>query len=363
MVEIINGLEGWNSDLYTPKDIIIKKIPIHINKIKSENIKLFYTMQPPLINSEFPIPLNLFSLIKNLIQLKNYYIIHIWVPFYLTNLLIISMKNVFHYNKIILTMDTFPGLSFKMNPFFNFLFKIYYNTIGKVIFKKIDYLILYDASFKKYALKLGIENEKIKILPTGVETNLKKKTSSIRKQFHIKNNEKIILFVGLINERKGIDIIIKIADQMKEKENIIFLIVGDGPKKEEYLKIVNRKNLKHRVIFVGFRRDVHNFYLESDILLLPSRGEGLSGVIMESMTYGLPIVTTKIEGTRDLIKDGYNGFLCGINNINCFIDKIEALLNNKEKRNKFIQNSKKRVKESYNWEKNMKKYKEFYENL
>ena len=123
--------------------------------------------------------------------------------------------------------------------------------------------------------------------------------------------------------------------------------------------MVNEYNLKNRVIFTGWRKDIKKFYMASDIFFLPSRGEGLPGVIMEAMSHNLPIITTNIPCTTDLITEGSNGYMCNINEINCFVKRIADLSNNKIKRKKMGGNSSIRIKD-YDWNKIIKKYGEMY---
>jgi len=257
-------------------------------------------------------------------------------------------------------MDTFPALSFKISKIMDIFFRIYYNTIGKIVFSAADKIIIYGKSMKKFALQARVPEEKIEIIPTGVNIEIKKKDKDIRSEFGLNTEDKLILFVGLINERKGIDIIIEIARKIQAK-NIKFIIVGDGSSRAQYEKLVITYNLNDRVIFTGFRKDVHNFYHEADLFLLPSRVEGLAGVLMESMSYGVPIITSNIAGTRDLIQNDINGFLCECEDIDSYTKKIEELLNNNALKQNFIAKSKKIINERYNWKHIMKNIRNLYE--
>lgn len=363
IAEIISKMENNNIGLLSPIDIVEGPLKIHYNKINGINFHNYFTLQLP-ISSEWPIPLNPIKILKILKKIRKYDVIHMWVPFYLSHVIIILLKQLlFRRKKLIITMDTFPGLSFETGLISNFLFWLFYNLVAKLFFKNVDYLVLYSNSFKKFALDVGVEEEKIRILPTGVDTTLKNKSKNIRNEFTIDENDKVILFVGLLNHRKGVDIFIDVADKLRNKKNLKFLIVGNGSDAKNYKEMVEDKELTQRVIFTGYRNDVHNFYYASDILLFPSRGEGLSGVLMESMSYGLPIVTSKIVGTVDLIDDNYNGFLCEINDIDCYVRKIRTLINKEDIRKRFINNSYERIEKYFNWKINIEKYKKFYKEI
>lgn len=363
IAEIVSRLNINNTGIFTPKDLFYGFVKVHFEKVKNAKIH-DYTIINGLHSRflEWAIPLNPFFFIKIFKLLKNYDIIHLWVPFYISNTSLAILKRLFFPNKrLFLTMDTFPGLSFKMGKILDKVFRIYYKTFGKIVFSAANKIILYGNSMIKFALQAGIQMNKIKILPPGVNVEIKKKDKDIREEFKISKNEKIILFVGLlVNDRKGVNTIIKTVHKL-ENQKVKIIIVGDGTKRQNYERLVEKYNLNDKFIFTGFRKDVHNFYHEADLFFLPSKGEGLAGVIMESMAYGVPVVSSNIAGTKDLIKNNYNGFLCECEDIDCYLDKINILLKNEEIRNKFVKNSKDKIKQEFNWDKNFEKYKRLYE--
>ena len=121
--------------------------------------------------SERPLPgLGFFKRVYD--DLKWADVIHMWVPYYLTNLWIILMKRLFFpKKKLILTMDTLPGVSFSMGKGMDYLFKIYNKMFGWLIFKTPDVITLYGESLRPFALRAGVPDNKIKILSTGVFIN------------------------------------------------------------------------------------------------------------------------------------------------------------------------------------------------
>ncbi|MBY8989920.1 MAG: glycosyltransferase [Candidatus Lokiarchaeota archaeon] len=308
----------------------------------------------------WPIPANL-GFIKNCWKiLKENDIIHVWVPFYPNTFITCLLKLLFFKKKIlILTMDTFPGYSFKASSILDIFFKIFFKTIGKTAFFASNYISIYGKSFLKYSKKAGVPQKKIRITPPGIDLDIKPSDRNIRNMFGIKENEKIILFVGLHNNRKGIDLIIKTANLIKN-ENVRFILVGDGPERNRAIQLVKDLNLNDKFVFTGSRLDVHNFYNEADILFFPSRGEGLAGVLMEAMIYQVPIVTSNIAGTKDLVSHMNNGLMCEVENFNCYAKCIKRLLDNHDLSSKFKENGLKMIKNHYLWENNIRNFERIY---
>lgn len=363
--ELIDKLNqrNYKTSLLIPKKLFKKRdVSLHHSKlVERSKIYTYSIINPPFVNAEQPIPVTPVFCINTFKALKNNDIIHMWVPYYLTSLWIILMKRVFFpKKKLILTMDTVPGYSFSMGAFWNIVFRIYNKLLGWVLFGTPKIITLYGKSMIPYALKAGVPKQKINVIPTGIDIKkcAPKITISIRKRLNIKPKTKIVLYAGLLIPRKGIDKIIKIADKLR-KEDIIFLLAGDGPKRKEYEKQVKKLKLRKKVLFLGWRKDMSQLYQASDIFILPAEGEGLPGVVMEAMSHGVSCVASNIPCISDLIDNEKNGFLCNPNNINEFIKKIKLLVKREEKRKKFGKAGLKKIKE-FEWNKILKKYNKIY---
>jgi len=310
---------------------------------------------------EQPFPITPMFKINVFKILSKYDIIHMWVPYYLTNLAIIFMKLFYPRKKLILTMDTLPGYSFSIGKKMDNLFVKWNKMFGWLIFKKPDKITLYGRSLVKYALKAGVSPNKIQVIPTGISLSKKSASKDIRKECNISDKTKILLYVGLLNSRKGVDIILKTTKRLV-KHNIKTIIVGDGPCRQEFEVLAKKLGLINRIIFTGFRRDVKDFYKSADIFFFPSRGEGLPGVVMESMVFKLPVVTTDIPCTTDLIQDGKSGFLCKIDDVDDFSEKILRLIKENSLRKSFAEEAYQQIKH-YDWKHVLSQYEKLYEEI
>jgi len=100
------------------------------------------------------------------------------------------------------------------------------------------------------------------------------------------------------------------ADLLKfAGEDFHFLIIGDGPQREELIRYRNCVCIKDRVHFLGHRNDVPRFLPHLDLLWCTSEYEGQSNSILEAMSYGVPVIASDIAGNRDLVIDGVTGYL------------------------------------------------------
>lgn len=372
--EIMSKLdrERYEASLLIPKKLF-KPIDssLHHSKLALTNKSRIYTysvINPPFISAEQPLPVTPMFLVNTIKAMKKNDIIHMWVPYYITSLKIIWLKKIFFpKKKLILTMDTVPGYSFSMGKFLDGVFKIYNKLFGWLIFKTPDIITLYGESLVPYAIKAGIPREKIRVLSTGInikKENFKdkdKNNKDVRKEFNIKKEDKIVLYAGLLVPRKGIDKIIMIANKLR-KENVVFLLAGDGPKRKEYERKVEDLKLTKKILFLGWRKDMHRLYQAADMFLLPAEGEGLPGVVMEAMSYGVPCIASNIPCIPDLIDNGKSGYLCDKDNIDEFVDRIKELLKNNVKTRRISTESVNKIN-SFSWEKVIPRYKKLYADL
>ena len=354
-------MKDYQISILTPreKSAIKREKTRHYDDFEGINL-LTYPIWTKSSGFIWPIPTNLDFLRKAWKILKENDTIHVWVPFYPNTFIICLLKLLFfRKKKLILTMDTFPAYSFKVSSIFDILFKIYFKTVGKLPYIASNYIVIYGDSFVKYAIQSGVPKRKIRVFPTGINFNPKSSEENIRDLLNIGADEKIVLFVGLHNKRKGIDLIIKTANLLRD-ENIRFVLVGDGPEREKSIKVISNLGLSEKVNFLGNRLDVHNFYNQADIFFFPSRGEGLPGVLMEAMIYQVPIVTSNIAGTTDLVDNLENGLLCEAEDYYCYAKSIKKLLQNERIRESFKKNGLNTIKTKFLWESNIKNFERIY---
>jgi len=119
-----------------------------------------------------------------------------------------------------------------------------------------------------------------------------------------------ILHVGSFYSVKGQDILLSAL--LNINIPIKLTLVGIGPELEKCLQYVQNHNLQERVYFRGqiSHNKIVDLLRENDIFCMPSRSEGLPAAPLEAMACGLPVVGTNVGGMNEIIKDGFNGYLC-----------------------------------------------------
>ncbi len=140
------------------------------------------------------------------------------------------------------------------------------------------------------------------------------------------NETKMVLFVGQFIYRKGVDVLLQIAEKLQDTA---FVLLG-GTETDEYRQIREKNDLKN-IYYPGFihRNKIKEYYCAADIFVLPTREDIWGLVINEAMAFGLPIITTNrcIAGTA-LIKNEKNGFIISVDDADKLYEYVSTLLSN-----------------------------------
>ncbi|QXM06690.1 glycosyltransferase family 4 protein [Crassaminicella indica] len=196
---------------------------------------------------------------------------------------------------------------------------------------------------------VGIDTDKFD--PQKIDIKVIKE---IRKSFQIKAADKVIGFVGRVVKEKGVlDLINAFIYLNKQKENIKLLIVGswnlgerDNSTKFEIDQLIEKYNLKDKVIFTGHREDIKEFLSIMDIFVLPSYREGMPVSLLEAMSMERCVVATDIRGCRDEV-DEATGILYKAGDVEKLASILNDLLNSEIKRREFGKNARKRVQKLF----------------
>lgn len=248
-------------------------------------------------------------------------------------------------------------------PFKNWL--IYY-FIEKWLSRYTDCLITMNeedyniAKTKRFKAKKIVKIHGVGVNLDNFEPQSKERKTSIRKEYGYREDEFILFYAAELNSNKHQDLLINIVKILKDRiPNVKLILAGSGPLENDYKEQVRELDLVSNVEFLGFRSDVKNLLMLSDVAVASSRREGLPVNVMEAMATGLPLVVTDVRGHRDLVKDGKNGYVIEQDNIEKFSKAIERLYKDRELRNKFGKRSIELV-QGFSIENVMEEMKEIY---
>tara|TARA_B100002051_G_C16665125_1_gene601320 strand:+ start:249 stop:1259 length:1011 start_codon:yes stop_codon:yes gene_type:complete len=190
------------------------------------------------------------------------------------------------------------------------LFLVLLKNISKIIGVANSVLPNFFYNEKKFTIYNGVPSENLKF-----------------KKFIPKNFKKIdLLMVGSINKNKNQELAISLI-RKNIKYNLTLL--GDGELKDNLMNKNEDLIASGRLKFLGNIASTREYYLNLHVLLSLSSNEGMPFAILEAMSYGLPVVSTKVGGIPEIIRNNYNGILLKKNNLSSLEKCLDSLMNKK----------------------------------
>ncbi|MBN2105978.1 MAG: glycosyltransferase family 4 protein [Deltaproteobacteria bacterium] len=170
----------------------------------------------------------------------------------------------------------------------------------------------------------------------------------------------VISCIGRLEKQKGIDLLLNALKIISDR-GVAYAacIVGDGPQRAELVGRVHQLGLSDTVTFAGLQQDVAPYFRKTDILVMPSRFEGLPLVLLEAMASGLAIVATSVGGMPDVLdpqhvrnsRDDYavceSGILVPPENPELLAEAIQALLRSPDLRKSLGANARQNIIRTY----------------
>jgi len=346
-----------HDDFYLRENIFVKHIP---------------SMFMPLSDSVVTIPVfqKWVEELFDTIRLNKVDLIHVCDYEYLTSIFPIFIKRKYGSIPTVIVNDALIGIG---NYSFNSLLmdlisSTYTYAFGIKVLKSYDKIIFLYSELAEQAKKLGLPEEKIRIIPNGIDVekifDIQKQLNakSIRKKYGITEDEQVILYVGRLVKVKRVEILIKVIKKLlKKKLKVKGLIVGDGPQRTELEEMAYPMN--NHIHFTGYISEEEKFecYNIANMFMLPSVSEGLPTVLLEAASFGLPIIATNIHGIPDIVIHGKTGFLVNRENYDQYAEYAERLIMNQSLTKEMGENAKKHVASNFSWSKVVKKYENVYD--
>jgi glycosyltransferase involved in cell wall biosynthesis len=155
---------------------------------------------------------------------------------------------------------------------------------------------------------------------------------AVRQELRIPQDAWVVISVGNFKPQKNpMDLVRAAGRAMEKRPGMIFLLVGDGELRPAAETWVKNNNLEKNIRFLGWRRDVSELLAAANAFLLTSLWEGLPRSIAEAFVNRLPTVAYAVDGVKEVVLDGENGFLIPSGNIIMAAEKILWLEEHRDK--------------------------------
>jgi|KBSMisStandDraft_5_1062788.scaffolds.fasta_scaffold130559_2 glycosyltransferase involved in cell wall biosynthesis len=167
---------------------------------------------------------------------------------------------------------------------------------------------------EEYARTNWLAARGMQVIPNGVDTEALQRVAGVRGQLGLglREDEVVVGFVGRLDPVKDLTGVIATFASLRQKlggQRARLLLIGDGPERDTVRQAIAAQGLQECVIAAGLRSDITRCMSSMDIYFQPSRYEGHSITLLEAMSCSLPVVSTRVGGTPEIVLHGKTGFL------------------------------------------------------
>lgn len=271
---------------------------------------------------------------------------HLIKPYAISGLVNIILRKKFIFN--------YHGIFLKNNPYYSFFEKTIYSVIHKIIylFRKVDVALVPSKRSKELLLKETELLPEPVVYYNGYSLNqeiLNPDAVLSKRIQQAKENKIIIALIGRLEIDKRIDRAINLLKTLiHKKENIHLLIFGDGRLKSDLQKLVDELELKKHIDFLGYMKEIRNYYKLFDIVLFTSDWEGMPLTMWEAMANSVPIVAPDVGGFKEILEVNHCGLIYEPGNMNEAEEKTFQLLDDVQLRKKMGESGRLAIESKYN---------------
>ncbi len=193
----------------------------------------------------------------------------------------------------------------------------------KILYKHVNKIIAQSNGMRDDLINnFKINPEKVIVINNPISPHIENAMRNINLAKVEKRHE--IVFVGRLHYVKGLNFLLKAFKIINQNDHLLKLrIIGDGPMKDELVKMAEDNNILEHVIFEGFQKNIAEYFLHGKLTILTSLYEGFPNVLIESIAMGTPVVSFDCpSGPREIIQNGVNGYLVRYKDVNDLVDKI-----------------------------------------
>ena len=211
----------------------------------------------------------------------------------------------------------------------------------------------------------GLPAKKLLVIPNGVDAERFAATVPCSlASLGVPLGRRAIVCIGRLEAQKGLpwlfELLPGIFQQLPEHD---LVLVGEGPDRERLERLAAQLGLSERIHFVGYRPNVAEILAASDLLVLPSRWEGMPNVVLEAMAAGKPVVATDVEGVSEALGPGSAQQVVRAGHGEAFATKVRGLLKQPQLATELGRANQARVRQHFTWQATVAAYEALYRSL
>jgi glycosyltransferase involved in cell wall biosynthesis len=195
--------------------------------------------------------------------------------------------------------------------------------------------------------------EKFTVIRLGIELDdrvaaAREARTRTRRIMGVPDNRFLVGWIGrMTGVKRGADVLRAFRLLRDQGIDACLCMVGDGPERDQLEQLAGQLGLMHDCLFAGYQEDVGPFFAAFDAFLLPSGNEGTPVTAIEALASGCPVVATRVGGVPDVVRDGEDGFLVELGDLEAIAERLTRLAADPELRARMGEAGRQRVLPRY----------------
>ena len=241
----------------------------------------------------------------------------------------------------------------------------WYYRLELLLAKRADRIVTVSEEMRSRLLKQGLPADRSLAIHNAIDPGqFQSATAPVnREEFGVAPKETLIGVIGRFSPEKGQDVFLEAMRVVTATHPVKVLLLGEGPTEQSLRELCAQYGLGETVIFAGYQPEIAPFYAILDLIVLPSRSEGLPNVAMEALFYKIPVVATAVGGTPEVIKDGETGLLVQPDAPEKLADAINRMLDDPTMASRFRSRGAEFISEEYSTKSRLRRIEGQYSDL
>jgi glycosyltransferase involved in cell wall biosynthesis len=241
-----------------------------------------------------------------------------------------------------------------LRGYFGRLKTLAFRTLERLLARMSTALVAVSPEVRDDLVRLGVAPQsKFVVIRLGIELDERvgggeEARRATRRMLGVAADAFVVGWVGRMTAVKRTDDVVRALRSLVDRGvDAHLLLVGDGPDREHLERYAHELGVVRRCLFVGYQDDVGRFYEAIDVLLLPSANEGTPVSVIEALAARRPAVATRVGGTPDVVRDGVDGFLVDVGDVDALGERLAELATDSDRRGRMGAAGRERVLERY----------------
>lgn len=253
---------------------------------------------------------------------------------------------------LVATCHNWPHPSWKMQA---------YAVLDRLFVRTFDRVVVLSETVAGILRRSGLPESKLETIANGVDLERFRDSQPSLWNHPGATHESIVGFVGRLVPGKGADVLLRAAPRVFSRHtNCRFVLVGDGPCRQDLESLSAQLGIADRVLFTGVRNDMPQVYASIDLLVLPSLCEAMPMCVLEAMAAGKPVIATRVGAVPQLIDQDQTGMLIEPGDVAGLSAAVLKLLEDSERAHQLGEKGRAKIIERFSAESMARRYLQVY---